>query len=159
MTALDLYRHGELAKAEEILRFLIEQDFEPASNRLHIARLCLLNDRDGEAEEQVAQAWELRATAPAYTVPRALWFQLLFALLAGKNPGPLAGKIKTALQTEDAFGEWTMEPVLVHLKQRLAPEAHAWLSTLVAVFADKTKLRELDGFPVWRDQPPLPLEG
>jgi hypothetical protein len=51
-----------------------------------------------------------------------------------------------------------VSPILDHLKPKLPDPDHAFLTALVAVLNDRTKLPELEKFPVWRDAKPLPSE-
>ena len=164
--ALDYFMLGNYDKAEELLRRLLAQDFEPAGNRLHVARLCLLAGRNAEARELVSQAANYRAQAPAYFSPRLFWFQLVLTLLehvdsptANTESAIWLGRMKTALQSDDAYTEWAMQPVLDNLKSKLSEPDHALLTALVTVLNDRTKLPELKEFQVWREAKPLPLDG
>jgi hypothetical protein len=53
--------------------------------------------------------------------------------------------------------EWSMDPVLEHLKPRLTASDHALLTALVAALCDGEKLAELDLIPAWREAEPLPV--
>ena len=54
---------------------------------------------------------------------------------------------------------WNMDCFLAQLQPKLPAASVLFLKAIVAAMNDRAKLPELDGFPVWRDQPPLPLEG
>jgi tetratricopeptide (TPR) repeat protein len=163
--AYSWFTSGEYLKAERMLRGLVEKGFEVAGNRCHLARVLLLTDREQEAREEVAKAWGNCGGAPAYVIPRILWFQIAFA---PRQDGeikindalirPLLGQMKTALQSGDAFMEWTMTPVLEHMRSKLAEADYEFLATLVFVLSDRAKMPDLDRFTEWRDQPPVPLE-
>jgi len=75
-----------------------------------------------------------------------------------KNAELLLGKLKTALRSDAAFMEWTMQPILDHLKPKLSQSSHALLAALVAALNDAKSLPALDAFPAWRDAAPQPLE-
>jgi tetratricopeptide (TPR) repeat protein len=172
-TALKLYRQGDYAKAEEILRGLVEAEFEMPTNLMHLARLCLITNRDSEAKELVVRALSYRANAPVYTIPRLLWFQLALDMLEqdqateirGQMSATILGRLKTALQNDEAFMEWTMQPVLDHLHSKLGignskleTQDLELLTALVAALNDAKNLSALDAFPVWRDAIPQTLE-
>lgn len=69
----------------------------------------------------------------------------------------LALDMKTGLQDVDARFDWTMDPVLAHLKPRLSAENHPLLTALVAALSDRGAIEGLEAFPQWHDQPLLPL--
>jgi hypothetical protein len=164
--ALELFSRGDCAGAERLLSILLDDGFEPANTRLHIARLCLITDRIAEAREHVTAAWEARAEARAYVILRLLWFKVALAMLAasaaselGQDVSPPLAQLKWLLQHPDAFAEWTMAPVLDHLAPSMrSTEAGTrdWelLSALVAALNDREKLTALDAFPAWRDAVP-----
>jgi hypothetical protein len=163
--AYRLFAGGEYLQAEKMLRVLLEKGFEIAGNRCHLARILLITDREEEAREEVANAWGHRGGAPAYIIPRILWFQAAFTRRQPGEKGDadsrlrlLLGQMKTALQVENAYMEWTMTPVLEHLKSKLEEPDYELLSSLVSVQCDRAKLPDLDRFPFWRDQPPIPLD-
>jgi tetratricopeptide (TPR) repeat protein len=164
-TAYSWFASGEYLQAAKMLRGLLEKGFEMAGNRCHLARVLLLTDRAQEAQEEVARAWEHRGGAPAYVIPRILWFRIAFARGQCGEIGSydawlrlLFGQMKTALQSDNAFMEWTMTPVLEHLKPKLVESDYEILASLVSVLNDRTKMPDLDRFSEWRDQPPIPLD-
>jgi hypothetical protein len=125
-----------------------------------------MTDQRKEACEHVSKAWADRADAKPYLVARLLWFQLALGMLEESGHGAEAGEqqtanalgmLKTALHIEGAHMEWTMDPVLDHLKPRLTASDHAILTAMVAAMGNSEKLAELDQFPAWRDAEPLPL--
>jgi hypothetical protein len=159
------FASGEYLQAEKMLRGLLGKGFEMAGNRCHLARILLITNREEEARQEVANAWEHRGGAPAYIIPRILWFQIAFTKCQRGENGidnarfkPLLGQMKTALQNEDAFMAWTMTPVLEHIKAKLAEPDYELLASLVSVLSDREKMPDLDRFPVWRDLPPVPLD-
>ena len=186
-TALQYYRLREYAKAESVLRRVLDRAFEVPDIHCHLARICLLTDRDVEARDHAAQAWTARAEAPPYVAPRILWLQLAVALLeereasgrdkAGQGPTLFArpkgvlskpsvpgssepppvllGRLKVALQKDGAVMEWTMQPVLDHLKPRLSTDSHALLAALVAALSDAKAAEKLGALPAWRDAAPI----
>jgi hypothetical protein len=145
------------------------------------ARLCLITGRFAEAREHVTQGWAVRGEAKPYIVARLLWFQLALEMLdaysRGRESAPssspltvernspthvggyeILGRLKTALQNDSAFMEWTMQPVLDHLKSWLSEPDHALLTAFVAALSDRAKLPELNQFPEWGNATPQPLD-
>jgi len=149
--ALDIYKQGNYVEAEELLRSLIAAGFEIAGTHCHRARVLLMTDRIDEARQEVARAWEHRAEAPAYVVPRILFFQLLFAMQEEANPSSIIGTLKSTLHAEDAQMEWTTQPLLEHFKPRFKPEAYALLEAIAAAINSRAAIAELDDFPLWRE--------
>ena len=45
--------------------------------------------------------------------------------------------------------EWTMVPVLEHIKDKPTETLHSFLSALVDVLSYKEKIEELKNFPEW----------
>ena len=175
-TALQLFREGKYAEAGTLLEQLLQAGFEISSTHHHLARLCLITDRFSEAREHVIQGWAARENAKAYLIARLLWFQLALDMLGegrGGCPQPavaaaegtprptttlILGRLKTTLQSDGAFMEWTMQPVLDHLRPKLSESDHALLTALVAALNDRAKLPDLDPFPAWRQALPQPLK-
>jgi len=162
--ALDSYKLGDSAQAIALLERVLARGFEIPGTHCHLARIGLLTDRFDDAREHAREAWEHRAEAPPYVVPRILWLQLACDLLTNphseiRNPTSaiLLGRLKTALQAEGAHMEWSMGPVLEHLRANLTPDAHALLAALVAALSDVKNLPALDAFPAWRDATPRGL--
>jgi hypothetical protein len=54
--------------------------------------------------------------------------------------------------------EWTMQPVLDHIKPQLTEQQHALLSALVDAMSDEQNLKKLNEFNEWRDAKPEEIE-
>jgi hypothetical protein len=54
--------------------------------------------------------------------------------------------------------EWTMQPVLDHIKPQITDHQHAFLSALVDAMSDKQNLEKLNDFPEWRDAKPEEID-
>ena len=163
--ATDYFMLGEFAKAEELLHELLESGFEIPSTYHHLARVCLMIDHFNEARNHVAQAWSVRTEAKPYIIARLLWLQIVTRLLcepqSALNDGAtqtIIGQLKGVLLHDEAFMEWTMEPVLKHLEGKLDPETMIFLSALVATMNDKSNLAALEKFAIWREAKPEPIE-
>lgn len=144
--------------AEHLLNRVLDLHFEIPGTHCHLARIYLLLDRDKDAEEHIDQAWNHRDEAPAYVILRILLFRILFAMIDGTDPALYLSRLKTALSTDGAHMDWTMEPVLEKLRQSLSPDTHAFLTALVTALSSKENLPALDAFPAWRAAKPEPLE-
>ncbi|MCX6901629.1 MAG: hypothetical protein NT105_23360 [Verrucomicrobia bacterium] len=140
--ALDCYQNCKYAEAEKLLRPFIAEGYELAGTHCHLARVLLMMDREPEARQEVAQAWEHRNNSPSYVIPRILFFQVLFALLdeaktaaaappavspsAAKPPRPasadLLERLRDELVEKKSYAEWTLRPLLHHVRPRLNEE-------------------------------------
>jgi hypothetical protein len=162
--ALQAYLDGDYPLAEQGLRSLLEEGFDVPSTHCHLVRLLMVQDRLEEAWTEIAAAWEHRADAPPYIVPRILWLHvaLLYLAPAGEDLSSSIqlslGYLKTSLGRKGAQMEWRMEPLLPRLHQRLPAEEYQLLAALVAALSDETNIPDLEQFPDWRDTKPKPLE-
>ena len=163
--ALDFFKLGEFAKAEELLNRILESGFEVPGTHHHLARICLMTDRNIEAQVHIAQAWRARAEAKSYIIARLLWLRLVTRLLCDQQSTTgddtsktILAQLKGLLQDDAAFMEWSMELVLKHLEGKLDVDALQFLSALVADMSDRNNLSVLDQHAVWRETEPQPLE-
>jgi hypothetical protein len=163
--ALDAYRLGDYPLANALLERVLAHGFERPGTHGHLARIALVTGDAGAARTHAAQAWAHRAEALPYVVPRILWLQLAARLLAGpetadprSEPSVLLGRLKTALQTDGAQMEWSMDPVLDALKPLVSGEDHALLVDLVAALSDPDQVAGLDDLSAWREAVPMSLE-
>jgi tetratricopeptide (TPR) repeat protein len=152
--AIEYYKLGVYNKAELIFNRLLKEGFELTSIHSHLARICLMTDRLSEVKEHINESWKNYKDAKPYIICRIIWFQITFGLLECKPIQKYLGQLKSVLQKDDASMEWTMEPVLDHLKPKLKEEDHALLTALVAALSDKQKITVLNNFPEWRDAKP-----
>ena len=164
MAALRAYQTGDYTGAERLLRSLLVDRFEVPSTHCHLARVLLMQDRFQEAATEARAAWEHRAEAPFCIVLRTLWLRLALRytwpteVVETDSAPVILGRLKPALEREDAHSEWAMNPVLAHLERRLPADQHALLAALVAALNDASSVPALDRFPAWRDAPAEPLE-
>ena len=54
--------------------------------------------------------------------------------------------------------EWTMQPVLDHIKPKLTEQQHALLSALIDAMSDKQNLEKMNKFEAWRNAIPEEIE-
>lgn len=149
--ALDGYLRGDYARAVALLRGLLQERFEVPSTQCHLARSLMMMDQEGEAREQITQAWANREQASAYILARILFFQCLFNLFDGATIAPIIGQIRAALGQPDAHEDWTIQPMLDHLRPRLGETNYQFLNALGEALSDATALPRLNEFSQWRD--------
>jgi len=149
--AADRILTGDYPGAEALLRGLLRERFAVPSTHCHLARVLLMTDREAEARERINQAWRLREQAPAYVVLRILFFQCVFAMFDGANITPIVGRIKTALRQPDPHLDWTIQPMLDHLRPRLGETNHEFLQALAEALSDTAALPCMNEFPQWCD--------
>lgn len=151
-TCVDL---GEYGRGEAFLQRVLEHGFEVPGTHCHLARVCLLTDRDDKAARHVEEAWTHRGEANnAYVVARILWLRLLLALLDDPDPGRpetamLLSGLKAELTGNVAFMVWGMSTVLEHLKPRLGDAAHDLLSAIVEGMGSAKGLESLGENEIW----------
>jgi hypothetical protein len=108
-------------------------------------------DRVEEARQEIDQAWATREKVPAYVLPRILFFQCAFAFLDAADTTTVVGQIKAALRASDTHMEWTIQPVLDHLRSRLGETNYQFLKALAEALNDATAIPHLDEYPLWRN--------
>jgi hypothetical protein len=107
-------------------------------------------DRFAEARDEAAHAREHLGDALPYTTHRVVYFEILFALLAGKPPDKSLLSMAAELAQPEAYMEWDLNKMLDHLRPRLSPEDYALLTALSHVINDRKTMSELEAQPAWR---------
>jgi pentatricopeptide repeat protein len=148
--ALELFRAGDYARAEEIYRRLLERRFEPSSTCCHLARVLTMCDREQEARSALTQGWKMRVGALPYVSARILFFRLVFALLDGEDGRQQLECIKHLLKQVNVHHIWIMEPVITHLERRLTADKIELLQALVAALSERKNLPMLEALDQWR---------
>ncbi len=151
--ALDLYLRGEFTAAEELLREVLAAQFEVPSTHTHLARILIMLNREDQAREQVALAWAARNQGPSYVTARTLFFQCLFAIFDGNGISVLVAEIKQVLSADGAHMDWSIQPMLDHVRPRLSRVDWRFLSTLAQTLSDSSNLPRLARLPEWRNAP------
>jgi hypothetical protein len=149
--ALEHYRRGDFRGAEELLQALLHEGFEAPSTHCHLARVLLMMDREAEAREQIDRAGAIRGEADAYVVGRILFFQCVFAMFDGADIAPAIQQIRAALSTPLAHADWTIRPLLDHLRPRVGEPNYQFLKALSEALSSANAMPRLDQFPQWRD--------
>jgi len=117
-----------------------------------------------EARGLLLDDWQTKAEFFASTTPRVAFLRHLIALLKSQTNTPFLGQLKTLLAgpelpvAADVAVPWDMGYFIEYLSPKLPPGSAEFLAALVAAQNDRAKLPDLDRFPEWRDQPPLPLD-
>lgn len=96
-------------------------------------------------------AWPTREEAPAYVVLRILFFQCACAFLDAADTATVVGQIKVALRAPDAHLEWTIQPMLDHLRSRLSETNYQFLKALAEALNDPKAMPRLEEYPLWRN--------
>jgi hypothetical protein len=151
--ALSRYLQRDFISAEELLRRCVAEEFELPSTFCHLARVLLMMNRDTEAREEANHAWERRELAPPYVVARTLFLQCLFAMLDGGEFSAVLGQIKSVLHRFGAHSEWTVRPMLDHLRPRLGEPNYTLLRALADALSNPGAMSRLSEFPQWLDAP------
>ena len=81
--------------------------------------------------------------------PRILFFKLLFTILDGADGAAAIGEVKSALRTRGACSEWTIQPMLDHLRPRLGEESFRFITALAAALCDASAIARMEGYPQW----------
>ena len=167
-----LRRQGQAGQAEPLVRRVsattakVLGDTHPLAihraNNL-VLTLLMLSKLD-EAREILATNWRLNAPPHANTTPCIAFLRHIIALLESKTTMPFLGQLKTLLTgpehpaARDVAVPWDIAYFIEYLRPKLRSGSAEFLSALVAALNDRAKLPDLDRFPEWRDQPPLPLD-
>jgi hypothetical protein len=151
---------GEYNYCEKLLNSVLEVNFEVPGTYCHLARVCIITKRNSEAKSHVMAAWDHRAEAPLYVIPRIIWFQLFFSIIENNDKGfmSLINKFKYTIQDKNAFMDWRMKPVLEQIEPQIKESQFTLLSTLVDVLSHSINIEKLNDFAEWRDAKPEELD-
>lgn len=118
----------------------------------------------GEARQIFAANWRLNAPPHANTTPRIAFLRHLIALLESQPDTPFLGQLKTLLTgpelrvASEVAVPWDIAYFIEFLKPKLGEHNAEFPTALVASMNDRSKLADLDRFPIWRNQSPVPLD-
>jgi tetratricopeptide (TPR) repeat protein len=167
-----LRRHGYVVKAEPIGRKLAEKTTKVLGSthplavhrRNNLAITLIMLGKLEEADQILAASWRLDAPPHANTTPCIVFLRYLCARLGSQADTRCLGQLKALLTgpklpvSSDVASQWDIAYFIEYLRPKLPPDVPEFLATLVAALNDRIKLPQLDHFPEWRDQGPLPLE-
>jgi tetratricopeptide (TPR) repeat protein len=151
--AYESYEEGDYPRAEQLLRSVLERNYEVANTHCHLARVLLLMDRDNEARCEVQKAYESPGDWQPYTAQRIYFFQTLFCLLDRTTPTEALRNLKTELLRPEPAMEWDLRPLLDHLKPRLASEARELTAALAEAIDDRAAMTHLETLAAWKAIP------
>ena len=147
--AADRILSGDYAGAEALLRVLLEERFSLPSTNCHLARVLLMTDREAEAREQISRGWAIHRNAQTYVVGRMLFFRIIFAFFDGADISGLIEQLKATLEQPGADLDWTISPMLAHLRPRFSEADFRFLEALAAALSNIRALPQLEQFPQW----------
>jgi hypothetical protein len=147
--AADRILTGDFEGAEALLRELLAERFCLPSTNCHMARVLLMTNREAEAREQIVQGWIIHRNAPTYVVGRMLFFRIIFALFDGADISDLVEQLKAIMQQPGADLDWTIRPMLEHLRPRFSEVDFRFLDALAATLSNIRNLPLLEPFPQW----------
>jgi len=170
--ALELRKQGKLAEAEPLLRQALaieEQDRGATHPKIphRLNNLCtvlILQGKLAEAKSLLARAWQLKYGRHDLTSTRLLFVRLAIALLEFQPVEVFVGQLKNLLALEslpdhaEVVKVWDITCFIESLRPKIPPDAGDFLTALVSAMNDRTNLADLDRFPEWRNQPPIPLD-
>jgi tetratricopeptide (TPR) repeat protein len=148
--ALGMVLAGQYAEAEAIYLRLVEKRFEVGSAHCHLARLYLMTGREEAAWRELDRAWEVRGQASAYVLARIQFLKTLRRMLAGGDWKPCLLEVKRALAVPGTHADWTMRPVLEHLKPRLSQELFDLMTAVAEALGSRDRLAALETNPLWQ---------
>ena len=156
--ALKLFNDGDYSTTKKVLVFLLSTGFETLSTYVHLIRVSIILNQAVTAIEYLDLAWKSRAEASIYVNARILWLKIALSFLTKSSIDNYISQLKTVLQKEDVFMEWTMQPVLDHIKPQITERQYAFLSALVAAMSNKANMEKLNDFAEWRDAKPEEID-
>jgi proteasome accessory factor A len=148
--AYQRYLNRDFPRAERLLRPLIEEGFEVPSTRCHLARSLIMMNRDAQARMQIDMAWAERDVAQDYVLLRLLFFKVVFAMLDGASFAGAIRQLRAGVSEPGHHSDWTIQPMLDHLRPRLGDENFAFLSALGKALSSGAAGVRLDEFPEWQ---------
>ncbi len=150
VAALECYQARDYAGAEGLLRQLVQEQYEVASSRCHLARVLTLMDRIEEARQEVNLAQEALQGCSSYVLPRMLFFKWVFTILDGVDSAAVHRQMRDALRAGGAHSDWIIQPMLDHLRPRLGESSFEFMTALARALSSYEAMSRLDEFPQWR---------
>jgi tetratricopeptide (TPR) repeat protein len=116
-----------------------------------------------EARQILAAIWRLNAPPHANTTPRIAFLRYVIALLENQPDTPFLGQVKTLLTgselpvASDVAVPWDIAYFIEYLRSKLNEHNAQFLTAVVAAMNDRAKLSDIERFPEWQNQSPVPL--
>jgi hypothetical protein len=137
----------------DLLRELLQERFELPDIHCHLVRVLLMMDRTDEARQELGLAWATHAEGESYVLPRILFMQCLFAMVDGAEFDGIVAQIKRATEAPDAHLDWTIRPLIDHMRPHLREEDTQFLTALADALSNSNGIPHLDEFLQWRSAP------
>ena len=116
--ALEMYEAGDLEEAEAVYEKIIKRGCAPASTYCHLVRVRFLMNRLEEAKADLERAM-YKWKDENYVLARIQYFQVVFAMLEGKDYQWFIQQIRATCESGGATLYWSMGPVLEFLRSRV----------------------------------------
>jgi hypothetical protein len=169
--AANMVAAGSYEGAGGLLTSLLSVGFDVEGTHVHLARICLLSDKEETAREHIRSAWEQRAQTELYVVLRIVWYQICFAIIDRANSEiedhraeilRQVGFLKFGLQLDDSRKYWASEVVIDKLRNSystvLTDQDIDLLQALVGVLSGTADVSTLNDYGYWRDATRSPIE-
>lgn len=150
--------------AETTARILGESHPLTIHRRNNLALTLIMLDKPAEARRILTANWGLNAPPYVNTTPCIAFLRYLIALLESQPNSPFLGQLRTLLTgaelpvAQDVAAPWDIGYFIEYVRLKLQPGSAEFLTALIAALNDHTKLPDLDHFPEWRNQAPIPLD-
>ncbi|MBU1699645.1 MAG: DUF4062 domain-containing protein [Candidatus Eisenbacteria bacterium] len=172
--ALELRENGEFLEAELLLSDALRSeskinfavgnvnDLPHLMNNLTL--VLLLRDKLHVADTLNREAWSLKQHRHDITSTRILFLRVVYCYRRQTAPGLFIGQLKTLLTGPklsagiSVVPAWNKDKPFEFHREELPSKQCDFLTALVDALNDRSRLRELDRFPEWRDQPPELVE-
>lgn len=152
-------------RALEIDEKVRKPDDPKIPHRLNnLATVLTMQGKVDEAKRLLARAWELKASVHDITSVRILFSRIATSMMEKEPYGVYLGQIKALFGLPElAYGAnvsttWDIGMVIRYIQPKIFQEESELLILLDSAINDQSKLPELDRFPVWKDQPAVPLD-
>ena len=169
---VELRKHGYAAQAEPIVRRVAAMTAKILGdthaltihrrNNLVLTLIMLGNLEEGR--QILAASWRFNSPPYANTTSRIAFLRLLIALLETRPSTPFIGQLKTLLAgpeltvAPDVAVPWDIAYFVEYLRPKLQPASAEFFTAIIAAMNNRTMLPDLDRFPEWRNQAPIPLD-
>jgi tetratricopeptide (TPR) repeat protein len=138
--AFKFFQSRDYSNAESVLRLMADHKLELPGTLVHLARVLLLQDREAEAREVIAQAVPMRKEGnQPYAEQRVLFLQFLVALTTGEPAGDHLEALVSYLESSEIFMFWDTSSLLDHIGPRLSESDRQTLATLSLAINDLGK--------------------
>ena len=136
--ALAMLQRDQYEEARQIYTQLLVMGFDLPGTLCHLARLHLLMFNELSARQCISQAWIKRAKASKYVYSRILFFRIFFLLIDGKKPDKWICRLKSSLNDNLSFMEWSIYFMLYKFQPRFSPDNYLLITSLADALQNRT---------------------